>query len=137
MPPTRASASAVCDGTSKPQTWISPAVLRASPSIIRISVVLPQPFGPSQAKQRPAGTSTVTSSTAVRSPNFFVTPLRLMIVSATGAPYPAGPAPNPLPLVTIFAMDRQPPYIHNIGKLSDAQFDELVDFSEELAKSHG
>lgn len=34
-------------------------------------------------------------------------------------------------------MDRQPPYIHNIGKLSDAQFDELVEFSEELAKSHG
>ena len=34
-------------------------------------------------------------------------------------------------------MERVPPYIHNIGKLSDDQFDELVEFSEELAKSHG
>ncbi|MGB0888734.1 MAG: metallopeptidase family protein [Solirubrobacterales bacterium] len=34
-------------------------------------------------------------------------------------------------------MDRHPPYTENIGQLSDDQFDELVDFSEELAKSHG
>lgn len=34
-------------------------------------------------------------------------------------------------------MERKPPHTHNIGKLSDRQFDELVDFSEELAKSHG
>lgn len=34
-------------------------------------------------------------------------------------------------------MDRKPPHTENIGRLSDRQFDELVDFSEELAKSHG
>lgn len=32
---------------------------------------------------------------------------------------------------------RRPPYSRDIGKLSDRQFDELVEFSEELAKSHG
>jgi predicted Zn-dependent protease with MMP-like domain len=34
-------------------------------------------------------------------------------------------------------MERKPPYTDDIGSLSDRQFDELVDFSEELAKSHG
>lgn len=34
-------------------------------------------------------------------------------------------------------MDKRPPYTRDIGKLSDRQFDELVDFSEDLAKSHG
>ncbi len=34
-------------------------------------------------------------------------------------------------------MDRKPPYTEGIGHLSDRQFDELVDYSEELAKSHG
>ncbi len=34
-------------------------------------------------------------------------------------------------------MDRVPPHGENIGGLSDREFDELEDFSEELAKSHG
>ncbi len=34
-------------------------------------------------------------------------------------------------------MEKRPPYTRDIGKLSDRQFDELVEFSEELAKSHG
>lgn len=34
-------------------------------------------------------------------------------------------------------MDRRPPHSENIGSLSDRQFDELVEFSEDLAKSHG
>jgi predicted Zn-dependent protease with MMP-like domain len=34
-------------------------------------------------------------------------------------------------------MDRKPPHVEQIGRLSDRQFDELVEFSEELAKSHG
>jgi predicted Zn-dependent protease with MMP-like domain len=34
-------------------------------------------------------------------------------------------------------MDRLPPHTDNIGQLSDRQFDELVDYSEDLAKSHG
>lgn len=34
-------------------------------------------------------------------------------------------------------MDRKPPFTDGIGGLSDRQFDELVDYSEELAKSHG
>ena len=48
---------------------------------MRISVVLPQPFGPSQAKQRPRGTSTVTSSTASFCPNRFETCSSWMIAS--------------------------------------------------------
>lgn len=34
-------------------------------------------------------------------------------------------------------MDRRAPHTENIGQLSDRQFDELVDYSEEVAKSHG
>jgi predicted Zn-dependent protease with MMP-like domain len=34
-------------------------------------------------------------------------------------------------------MDRKPPHTENIGRLSDREFDELEDFSEELAKQHG
>lgn len=34
-------------------------------------------------------------------------------------------------------MPGKPPYEENIGELSDRQFDELVDYSEDLAKSHG
>lgn len=34
-------------------------------------------------------------------------------------------------------MPDQPPHSENIGRLSDREFDELVDYSEELAKSHG
>jgi predicted Zn-dependent protease with MMP-like domain len=34
-------------------------------------------------------------------------------------------------------MERKAPYSENIGGLSDRQFDELVEYSEELAKSHG
>lgn len=34
-------------------------------------------------------------------------------------------------------MHEKPPYERQIGSLSDRQFDELVDYSEELAKSHG
>jgi len=33
--------------------------------------------------------------------------------------------------------DRVPPHTENIGGLSDREFDELEDFSEDLAKSHG
>jgi predicted Zn-dependent protease with MMP-like domain len=33
--------------------------------------------------------------------------------------------------------DRVPPHTENIGELSDRQFDELEDYSEDLAKSHG
>lgn len=33
--------------------------------------------------------------------------------------------------------NRRPPYTDNIGQLSDDQFDELVEFSEDVAKSHG
>ena len=70
-----------------------PAVGCASPSIMRMSVVLPQPFGPSHAKQRPRGTSTVTSSTASFCPNRFETCSSWMIASLTGLPG-AAPAPS-------------------------------------------
>jgi hypothetical protein len=47
----------------------------------RISVVFPEPFGPSQPRQRPRGTSIVTSSTATVRPKRFVTPASRMIGS--------------------------------------------------------
>jgi hypothetical protein len=47
----------------------------------RISVALPDPFGPSQPRQRPRGTSNVTSVTALVEPKRLETRSSAMIVS--------------------------------------------------------
>src|SRR5690349_18719566 len=52
--------------------------------MMRRSVVLPQPDGPSSATSFPLGTSTLTSLTAQKLPNVFVTFLTWML---TGAPF--------------------------------------------------
>ena len=51
----------------------------------RIRVVLPEPFGPSQPRQRPRGTSNVTSVTALVEPKRLETRSSAMIVSAANA----------------------------------------------------
>src|SRR5664279_606455 len=101
MPPTRESAVWMSAGTAQPRRWMRPAVGCASPSIMRISVVLPQPFGPSQAKQRPRGTSIVTSSTARICPNRFETCSSWMIASLTGLPAPRRRPRSPMTAVTV------------------------------------
>src|SRR4051812_27640019 len=89
MPPTRDSASLVRPGTGRPRTAIEPAVGRARPSIMRMSVVLPQPLGPSHAKQDPAGTSTVPSPPAATRPKRLVTPSREITGGGKSVSFPA------------------------------------------------
>src|SRR6202035_2519449 len=57
--------------TSCPPTTAEPEVGGVSVVIIRISVVLPAPFGPSKPKISPVGTVKLTSFTATKSPNCF------------------------------------------------------------------
>src|SRR5215216_1333378 len=58
----------------RPSISISPSVGSSNPAIIRSVVVLPQPDGPSSARNSPGCTSRSMRSTATRSPNRFVTP---------------------------------------------------------------
>ena len=50
-----------------------PAVGSSKPPIIRSSVVLPQPLGPSRPKNSPGRMESETSSTATKSPKRFET----------------------------------------------------------------
>ena len=66
-----------CGGTpvtSTPSTRIVPASGSSKPPIIRSSVVLPQPEGPSSEKNSPRRIASVTSSTATKSPKRLLTP---------------------------------------------------------------
>ena len=55
--------------TSSPSKRTAPASGTSSPAMMRSSVVLPEPDGPSSATSSPAGTSRLTSSSAVNAPN--------------------------------------------------------------------
>ena len=55
--------------TSSPSSRIRPLVGSSSPAIMRSVVVLPQPDGPSSARNSPSCTVKVESSTAAKSPN--------------------------------------------------------------------
>src|SRR5215213_769791 len=66
-----------------------PAVGSSRPATIRSVVVLPQPDGPSSAKNDPCGTVSVRSSTAVKSPKRLVTP------SSRRSPPPASRGDSP------------------------------------------
>src|SRR3989475_10843852 len=59
---------------SYPPTIARPALGASTPQSIRIMVVLPDPFGPSNPKISPCGIERSTRSTARREPNFFVRP---------------------------------------------------------------
>src|SRR2546429_5438695 len=59
---------------SRPSSRIRPSSGVSKPASMRKSVVLPQPLGPSSAKNSPARTSSETWSTARKLPNFFATP---------------------------------------------------------------
>ena len=65
-----------CAGTRVASSpWISTAPLSgtSSPAMIRSSVDLPEPDGPSSAVSDPSGISSETSSSATKSPNVLVT----------------------------------------------------------------
>ena len=59
-----------CLTTSKPLISAVPDVGGSSVTIIRISVDLPAPFGPSRPKISPSSTAKLIPLTAVKSPNF-------------------------------------------------------------------
>ncbi len=59
---------------SAPSIRIVPAVGVSKPASMRSSVVLPEPEPPSRQKISPRWMSSVTSSTATKSPNLLVTP---------------------------------------------------------------
>src|SRR6266508_439306 len=61
---------------SSPASSTRPSVGVSRPATIRRVVVLPQPEGPSRAKKAPEGTVRSRSSTATKSPNLLVTPVR-------------------------------------------------------------
>src|SRR5690349_20749451 len=59
--------------TSRSPIQISPLETSSRPAIIRSSVDLPQPDGPTRTRNSPSPISSDTSSTAVTLPNVFVT----------------------------------------------------------------
>src|SRR5690349_14676456 len=57
-----------------------PASGTSNPAMIRKSVVFPDPDGPKSATSDPVGASTVTPSSAAKSPNRFDTFLAVMLI---------------------------------------------------------
>ena len=68
--------------TRWPRMNTSPPVGISSPAIMRSTVVLPPPLGPSKAINSPSLTENVTLLTAATSPNFLVTPFSSMLIWA-------------------------------------------------------
>src|SRR6266567_7555645 len=74
--------------TRSPPMRISPALGRSRPAIIRSSVVLPHPDGPSSTKNSPSRMDRSTPSTAWKSPNRLLRP-------RSSTPTTIGPLPSP------------------------------------------
>ena len=79
--PTRGSTCAASRGIGRPSSATRPAVGCTSPSSIRTSVVLPDPFGPSSPNRAPVGTVSDTPSTATTFRKRFVRPSVSMTVT--------------------------------------------------------
>ena len=73
-----------CLATSMPTTCSVPAVGRVSVAIVRISVVLPAPLGPSTASTLPDGTARSSPASASTSPKCFLRPSASIIMSMRG-----------------------------------------------------
>jgi hypothetical protein len=84
--PIRSMTAGSRSGTGSPKSRIVPAVACASPSSIRIVVVLPDPFGPRKPCTPPAGTARSRSRTATRRPRRERNSLRSPLVSMTWLP---------------------------------------------------
>jgi len=72
-----------CRWISKPPTLAVPDVGSRRPQSIRMVVDFPAPLAPKKPKIRPRSTSKLTSSTAVKSPNFLVKAMTSMAYSGT------------------------------------------------------
>ena len=82
-----------CPTTSRSPRKIVPSVGSSKPPIMRSVVVLPQPEGPSSAKNRPCSTSSERSSTATTSSKRFVTRFQADVGDALSHAAPHGRAP--------------------------------------------
>jgi hypothetical protein len=71
--------------TSRSPKRTLPAVGSRKPAIMRSSVVLPHPDGPSRKNSSPLCTARSTASTAVVRPKRLVTPRRVIAVMAAAA----------------------------------------------------
>src|SRR5947207_11436875 len=79
--------------TSRPPITMRPADRVSSPAMMRSSVVLPQPEGPSSATNSPSATSSTISSSARTAPNDLA--MRSMRMSAMSViPSAVGDAPH-------------------------------------------
>src|SRR5947209_140342 len=68
--------------TSTPATWALPSVGSRMPQSMRMTVDLPEPFGPRKPKIEPLATERLTWSTAVKEPNRLVSFSQAIISSA-------------------------------------------------------
>src|SRR5713101_6162711 len=80
--------------------WATPAVIGSSVVIMRISVLLPAPLGPSNPKISPSFTVKETSFTAVKSPYF-------LTMCSTSMALEACATEPPLGLMKVFIVSRQ------------------------------
>jgi hypothetical protein len=71
-----------------------PSVALSSPAMMRSSVVLPEPLGPSRITISPLAMSRSTASSAVASPNRLLTPSIRISGSAANPDAPSGSVPT-------------------------------------------
>src|SRR2546427_4633325 len=95
----RAASASFC--TSCPATQAVPAVMGMRVVIMRISVDLPAPLGPSRPKISSSLTLKDTSSTAVNSPYFLTMCFTSMALGTAGAPLSSAPFVPPLDLKSV------------------------------------
>src|SRR4029079_14897113 len=106
---------------SSPKMAILPALGCSNPAIRRRQVVLPEPDGPSMAKNSPGAMSRSTPSTARTAPKWRYTPRK---ETATGPPALIAPTPPPCRLSSLPADDgdvvARPARIGHAGLLGGA-----------------
>src|SRR4051812_3962727 len=73
--------SSICFTTSNPPMRAEPSVGSSNPHNMRITVDLPDPFGPRKPKMEPLATLRLTSSTAVKCPKRLVNPSHSIMIS--------------------------------------------------------
>src|SRR5262249_34836792 len=123
---------------ARPSTRTLPAVGTMKPPIIRNSVVLPQPLGPSSATSSPASTARLTSATAVVAPNRWVIDSSSTLWPARAAPLARARAPPACVSVTplILPMMRRTipqPGMFPIVGAQRSVLDQLVERDGEVA----
>src|SRR6185503_15890062 len=74
--------SSVCLATSNPAILATPSVGSSNPQSMRITVDLPEPFGPRKTKMEPFATLKLTELPAVKCPKRFVRPIHSIMAES-------------------------------------------------------